>query len=140
RLAPCGQFRGDPPGPVAPPMLPEDLPHEGSQPGIFLLPGAGAGSDGRVVAGPTGGQRLTHGGHGGALTLPLCDPALDPYLVPCLKMAKAFFRMSRSRSVRRSRSSSCRTLISSAEAARPSWPRTSAFQRYSSEVFPMPRF
>src|SRR5262249_16799892 len=118
--APCGQFCGDPPGPVPSLMLPEDLPHQGPEPGIFLLPRAGTASGARVVAGPTDGQRLTHEGHGEAFTLQLCDHGIDLFQVPLLKMAKAFFRMSRSRSVRRSCSSSCRTLFSRAEAARPS--------------------
>src|SRR5262249_26723089 len=133
------QFGGDPPGSVPPLVLPEDLPHQGPQPSVFLLPGAGRTAGVGVIAGATDAADLAHGHHGNAFVFQARDHGVDLRQVAWLKMAKAFFRMSRSRSVRRSCSSSGRTRASRVEATWPCRPRASAFQRYSREVWWMPR-
>src|SRR5262249_8214325 len=139
RLAAGRQFHGDPPGAVAPLVLPEDLADQGPQPGVFLFPRPGLAAGVGVVAGAADAQGLAHGRHGEAFVLQARDHGVDLLQVAWLKMAKAFFRMSRSRSARRSCSSSCRTRASRVEATWPCWPRASAFQRYSREVWRMPR-
>src|SRR4029077_15373588 len=128
-----------PPGSVPPLVFPEDLPHQGPQPGVLSFPGAGLAPGVGVVAGAADAQGLAHRRHREAFVAQLGDHGVDLLQVAWLKMAKAFFRMSRSRSVRRSSSSSCRTRASRVEATWPCWPRASAFQRYSREVWRMPR-
>src|SRR5579864_446395 len=139
-LIPSGQLRGDPPGPVAPLVLPEDLLHQRTQPGVLLFTEADTALNLGIVAGATDAEGLTHQGRGEAFLHQLRYHGIDLLQVAWLKMAKAFFRMSRSRSVRRSCSSSWRTRASKVAAGWPSWPRASAFQRYSREVCGMPRF
>src|SRR5437899_13055438 len=99
-LAPCGQFRSDPPGPIPPLMLPEDLLHQRPQPGIFLFAESKTALGMGVVTSTTDSQGLAHDSHGEAILFQMRDYGIDLFQVPWLKMAKAFFRMSRSRSVR----------------------------------------
>ncbi len=57
-----------------------------------------------------------------------------------LKMAKAFFKTSRSRSTRRRSSSHWRTRLSRVAAAAPFWRSSLAFQRYNRLTLLRPRF
>src|SRR5215471_17707690 len=114
--------------------------HEGVVIAVLRAAQAGTGVRLGVVAGAADAQRLAHHRHGEAGLFQLSDHGVDLPHVGWLKMAKAFFKMSRSRSVRRSCSSSCRTRISRAEAAVPAWSSVWAFQRYSNEVCGRPRF
>ena len=104
------QLNSDPTSAVAPFMLPEDVTNEGHEFAVPLfscgfrmqLPG--------VITGPADFQGVADGNQRkGALKGELFDEGIGLAQACRLKMANAFFKMSRSRSTRRSSSSSWAT-------------------------------
>jgi hypothetical protein len=85
------QFHGDPPSLIPPFMLPEDLPHQGPQPNVFLFAEADTALGIGIVTRATDAQSMAYRRHGETLFFQVRDDGIGLFQVPWLKMAKAFF-------------------------------------------------
>jgi hypothetical protein len=106
RLAPRVQFHGDSPRAVPSLVPPENVANQRKQLAVALRAGRLLLTAPGVEAGATDSQSVANGMHGeGSWKEDLFDDRVDVGYPPRLKMLKAFFRMSRSRSTRRSSAS-----------------------------------
>lgn len=106
RLAPHAEFEGDASRPVAAFVSPEDVANQGEQLAIPLRASGLLLRTPGVEAGPADSQGLANDGHGeDSWKEDLFDDRVNVGYPPRLKMLKAFFRTSRSRSTRRSSAS-----------------------------------
>ena len=125
------QFDGDPARAVAPLMMPEDVSNERHEFPVPLFPCRFRMERPGVVAGPADFQGVAdRDQRKGALEGELFDEGIGFAQACRLKMANAFFRMSRSRSTRRSSSSSWATRSPKVRPAGPARCRIACFQLY----------
>ena len=106
RLVASLQFDRDPPRAVSSPVFPEDGSNHWSQTVVFALPVAALVLSPGVVRRATYVKRFAQQRHRVLFLVELVDDHVDFVYVLWLKMAKAFFKTSRSRSTRRSSCSS----------------------------------
>src|SRR5258707_450797 len=90
-------------------MLPEDVADQGHEFSVLLFACGFVFGQPGVVTGPADLQRGAGGSQRKSLERELFDEGIRFGYTCRLKMANAFFKMSRSRSTRRSSSSSCAT-------------------------------
>ena len=101
RLVASRQLDGDPPRAITSAVFPEDAPNRGHQAVVFTPPRAEFVLPPGVIGGATRVEGFAQQGHRKTF-LKLVDDHVDFVYILWLKMAKAFFKMSRSRSTRRS--------------------------------------
>ena len=121
---------GDSPRAIASAVPPEDVADEGHQFTILLLSSRLDQGLPGVIACAADLEGIAHGGHSeDSLEGELFDQGVGVGYALRLKMANAFFKMSRSRSTRRSSSSSWATRSPRVRAAGPARCTASRFQR-----------
>lgn len=98
RNAAFGQFADDPPGSIASAMLAKDVLDHWQQPTVFGAPLAVIFMTATVIAGPADSQQSTGERNGNSVIAQCIDGRITIGYPPREKMAKAFFKTSRSRS------------------------------------------
>jgi len=100
RLVASRQFDGDPPRAITSAVFPEDAPNQGHQAVVFAPPRAEFVLPPGVIGGATCVEGFAQQGHWKTF-LKLIDDHVEFVYILWLKIANAFFKMSRSRSTRR---------------------------------------